>query len=420
MKKEPTADNPPPLTRAQLAQLLGEWKGYELGTFGRRPQEGDAPEEVWLELRPSPGRAKVCSGCLQPVDAVHDTEERWVRDLPLLGTPVVLLVHRCRLACPRCGPKVEHLDWLGRHQRVTRRLAESVARLARVLPLKHVAEYFRLHWTTVKEIDKRCLQETLGAPDLGGLEVIAMDEFAIQKGHRYATIVVEPRRGQVLWVCRGRGREDLRPFFEALGEEGRSRIKAAVMDMSEAFSEEVRHPCPNAEIVYDLFHVVVKYGREVVDRVRVDEANRLAADKPARSVVKGSRWLLLRNRENIDPGDRVRLAELLRANRAPAAVYVLKDDLKQLWQYKYEASARKFWEGWYRRAMRSRIAPLKKFAQNLKGKLNGVLSHCRWPLHTSLLEGINNKIKVIKRTAYGFRDDEYFFLKIRQAFPGSP
>ena len=129
------------------------------------------------------------------------------------------------------------------------RLAESVARLAKVLPLKHVAEHFRLHWSTVKEIDKRCLKETLGAPDLGGLEVIAMDEFAIQKGHRYATIMVEPRRGQVLWVCRGRGREDIRPFFEALGEEGRSRIQAAVMDMSEAFAEEVRHQCPNAQIV---------------------------------------------------------------------------------------------------------------------------------------------------------------------------
>ena len=165
---------------------------------------------------------------------------------------------------------------------------------------------------------------------------------------------------------------------------------------------------------------MVKYGREVVDRVRVDEANRLSADKPARAVVKGSRWLLLRNRENIGKEERVRLAELLRANRALAAVYVLKDDLKQLWGYKYEGSARKFWEEWHRRAMRSRIGPLKKFAQNLKLKLDGILSHCRWPLHTSLLEGINNKIKVIKRSAYGFRDDEYFFLKIRQAFPGKP
>lgn len=421
MKTIPTADSsPPPLTRAELAELLGGWKGYQLGTVGRLPVDADHPEEVWLELRPCPDRRKRCSGCQQFVEAVHDTEERWIRDLPLLGTPVQLLVHRCRLACPRCGPKLEYLDWLGRYQRVTRRLAESVARLARVLPLQHVADYFGLHWGTVKEIDKRYLEETLGPVDLSAVEVVALDEFAIQKGHRYATVFVEPRRKQVLWVCRGRGREDIRPFFEALSPEGRARLRAVVMDMSEAYAEEVRFQCPQAEIVYDLFHVAVKYGREVVDRVRVDEANRLRQDKPARAVVKGARWLLLRNRENIGKEDRVKLSELLSANRALATVYVLKDDLKHLWDYAYEGAARRFWKEWYVRAMRSRIAPLQKFAANLKNKLSGILAHCRWPLHTSLLEGINNKIKVIKRAAYGFRDDDYFFLKIRQAFPGIP
>jgi transposase len=408
------------LTRAELAELLGDWKGYQLGTVGRLPVDPDHPEEIWLELRPCPERVKRCSGCQQCVEAVHDTEERWVRDLPIFGTPVQLLVHRCRLACLRCGPKLEHLDWLGRYQRVTRRLAESVARLARVLPLQHVADYFGLHWGTVKEIDKRYLEETLGAVDLSNVEVIALDEFAIQKGHRYATVFVEPRRKQVLWVGRGRGREDIRPFFEALGPAGCARLKAAVMDMSEAYAEEVRLHCPQAEIVYDLFHVAVKYGREVVDRVRVDEANRLREDQPARAVVKGARWLLLRNRENMGKEDRVKLTELLAANRALTTVYVLKDDLKRLWDYTYEGAAKRFWNEWYGRAMRSRIEPLKKFARNLKTKLEGILAHCRWPLHTSLLEGINNKIKVIKRVAYGFRDDDYFFLKIRQAFPGIP
>ncbi len=128
-----------------------------------------------------------------------------------------------------------------------------------------------------------------------------MDEFAIQKGHRYATVIVEPYTKRVLWVGRGRGREDIRPFFEQLGAEGRRRLKAVAMDMNGAYEEEVRYQCPLAEIVFDLFHVVAKYGREVIDRVRVDEANRLREDKPARKVVKGARWLLLRNRENVRP-----------------------------------------------------------------------------------------------------------------------
>jgi transposase len=186
-----------------------------------------------------------------------------------------------------------------------------------------------------------------------------------------------------------------------------------------SFEEEGRYQCPFVEVVFDLFHVVAKYGREVVDRVRVDESNRLRDDKPARKVIKGARWLLFRNRENVKREDRIKLDELLQANRKLTTVYVLKDDLKQLWNYVYEGSARRSWEQWYSRAIHSRIEPLKKFARRLKEYLPGILAHCRWPLHTSLLEGINNKIKVIKRMAYGYRDDDYFFLKIRAAFPGN-
>lgn len=160
------------------------------------------------------------------------------------------------------------------------------------------------------------------------------------------------------------------------------------------------------------------HSREVIDRVRVDEANRLRQDRPARQVVKGARWLLLRNRENLGASDRVKLRELLQANRALATIYVLKDDLKHLWDYTYAGAAQHFFAEWYQQAIRSRILPLKIFARRLKARLDGVLAHCRYPFHTSLLEGINNKIKVLKRMAFGYRDDEYFFLKIMDAFPG--
>jgi len=289
------------------------------------------------------------------------------------------------------------------------------------MSLRHVAAFYRLAWTTVKRIDLRHLERELGPVDLSGVTVIAMDEFAIQKGHRYATVIVEPSSKRVLWVGRGRSREEIRPFFKLLGPEGCARLRAAVMDMNTAYDLEVRMHCPQAEVVYDLFHVVAKYGREVIDRVRVDEANRLRGDKTARQVVKSSRWLLLRNRENVTrEADQIRLDEILAANQALMTVYVLKDDLKALWSYLYPKAARRFWKHWYSRAIRSRIEPLKTFARNLKPYLDGIIAHCRWPLHTSLLEGINNKIKVIKRMAYGFRDDEYFFLKIRAAFPGIP
>jgi transposase len=198
------------------------------------------------------------------------------------------------------------------------------------------------------------------------------------------------------------------------------------MDMSEAYEQEVRAHCPQARIVYDLFHVVAKYGREVIDRVRVDETNRVARaagpgpTRARRRVIKGTRWLLLRNKRNLRPEERVRLHELLAANRRLWVVYVLKDALKQLWRYRYRGAAQRAWRQWYGWAIRSRIPALLTFARNLKAKLPGILAHCQYPLHTGVLEGINNKIKVIKRMAYGFRDDAYFFLKIRAAFPGNP
>ncbi len=405
----------------QCIAALGGWEGYRVGAVerfeagikGRRSQ-------VWIELLPREGLAMRCSGCGRFQSRAHDTAERWVRDLPVFDAETHLLIHRRRVACPRCGPKVERLDWLDRYARVTRRLAESVARMCSILPIKHVADFYGLSWDQVKAIDKAHLEATLGPVDLKGVDVIVMDEFALQKGHRYATVVVEPSIKRVLWVGRGRSREEIRPFFELLGEDCQ-RLKAVGMDMNAAYELEVRKHCPQAAIVYDLFHVVAKYGREVIDRVRVDEANRLRKDRRARRVVKSARWLLLRNRSNLSrPEDHVRLKELLNANHHLMTVYVLRDDLKHLWNYRYPGAALRFWKSWYSRAMRSRIPPLKRFARRLKDYLPGILAHCRWPLSTGLLEGMNNKIKVIKRMAYGFRDDAYFFLKIRAAFPGIP
>jgi transposase len=319
--------------------------------------------------------------------------------------------------CPACGPKLEDLPWLAPYARLTRRLEESVARLCQVLPIQHAAQWFALDWKTVKAIDKAYLERTLGPVDLAGVDQIVMDEFAIQKGHRYATVILEPGTKRVLWVGRGRSREEIRPFFEQLGPEGRPRLKAVAMDMNGAYQAEVAAQCPQAQIVYDQFHVVAKYGREVVDAVRTAEARR-AQSRGERQVLKGTRWLLLRNGENLKRQDRVKLRELLAVNRRLATVYQLKDDLKSLWDYRLPNCAMQFWREWRSRAMHSAIKPLKRFTRQLAEKLHGLLAHCEFPLHTSLLEGINNKIKVIKRMAYGFRDDHYFFLKIRAAFPG--
>ena len=413
----------------EITALLGGWPGFELiGVQREDPSATRSAPRIVLTLRAVPEHAKTCSRCGATALAGHDVTMREVRDLPILEAETWLVLPRARVLCPQCGPTVEAVPWLDRYARMTTRLAEAIARLAEVLPIKHVARWFGVGWDTVKQIDHRALERRLGPVDLAGLRVVAIDEFALHRGHRYATIAVDPLTKRVLWVGRGRGREDLRAFFTLLGPDGCARLEAVIMDMSTAFTEEVRASCPHVQIVYDLFHVVAKYGREVIDRVRVDETNRLGralgrsrTRTALRRVIKGARWLLLRNRATVTRrADRVRLRELLQANRALFTVYVLKDDLTQLWRYRYPGAARRFWRDWYRRARASRIPALVHFATNLAARIDGVISHCRYPFHTGLLEGINNRIKVLKRMAYGYRDEAYFFLKIRAAFPGIP
>lgn len=420
-----------------LLNRLGGWDGFEIDIVEEDPVLrpdvlGMPAPRLVITLRPQPGAEKRCSRCGAVVREVHDTTERLIRDVAVMEHDTWLRLPRARLRCPTCGPTVEAVPWLDKHQRMTTRLAEKIARLAMVLPLQHVAAWFGLHWTTVKTLHARALAAQLGPVTRAGLQGVrwlALDEFAIQKGHRYATVIVDAETKRVLWVARGRDRAAVAPFFDLLGETGCAAIQAIVMDMHGPFGDEARARCPNAAVVYDLFHVVAKYGREVIDRVRVDETNRIARAagpnvpgiRRQRRVIKGTRWLLLRNRANVTaPTDRIRLKEVLGANRALFITYVLKDDLKQLWQYRAPAAAQRFWEQWYRRAIRSRLLPLQLFARRLKPYLDGIINHCRYPLSTAVVEGINNKIKVLKRMAYGYRDDAYFFLRIRAAFPGIP
>ncbi len=206
--------------------------------------------------------------------------------------------------------------WLGGSARTSD--AASVAERGPVLHggVGAACGWHVLDWKTAKAIDFRELERTLGPPNLDGVRMLAMDEFAIQKGNRNATVIVDPERKPVQWVGRGRSRADVRPFFELLGSQRCGKLRAVAMDTNTAYDLEVRMHCPNAEVVYDLFHVVAKYGSDVIDRVRVDEASPRRDDKPARRVVKTSRWLLLRNRENVPADKTVQLEELLAANRA--------------------------------------------------------------------------------------------------------
>lgn len=278
-----------------------------------------------------------------------------------------------------------------------------------------MAKRFHLGWDTVKEIDKKHLDKELNPPDFTDVEEIAVDEISIKKRHKYATIVSETKRRRALWVEKNRDEKSLGRFYKRLGKAGCRRIKAVAMDMWAAYEKATRKYCPKAEIVYDQFQIIQNYGK-VIDQVRTMELAKAKKDEPV--VFKGTKYLLLSNRAKVRGKNRVRLDDLLRANQSLAIVYILKDDLKHLWDYRYAGWAKKWFDGWYQRAIDSGIALLIKFAESLEEHLCGILAHCRYWLNTSFLEGINNKIKVIKRIAFGFREMDCFFLKIRGAFNG--
>ena len=204
-------------------------------------------------------------------------------------------------------------------------------------------------------------------------------------------------------------------FYERIGPERCERIEAVAMDMWKPYMTATKKCCPKAEIVFDKFHIIAHMGK-VIDKVRNQQYKK--ASKKHQEVLKGIKYLLLRKRKNVRGHRRVRLSEVLAINKPLNTLHLLREDLNQLWEYQYPGSALNFFQDWYRMAMYSKIEPLKKFARMLKRHWGGIVAHCQYKIHTSLLEGINNKAKVIKRVAYGYHDSDYFFLKLRAAFPG--
>ena len=373
--------------------------------------------EAVVTLEPIQGAWPFCSVCGQDGGRLHMYGTRRVRDLNLAHARVELVVPNRKLRCANCRTiRTEGHSFLGLYRRYTQRFERAVADLCRHLPIKQVAEHFDLTWHAVKEIDKRRLEREVGTPCYDGLRLLAVDEVAVHKGHTYLTTVLDLETGRIVWVGKGKTESTLASFFDELTPEQRESIEAVAADMAAGFRNAVEKACPQAALVYDFFHVVAKYGREVVDVVRLAEARK--QDAAGRKLIKGSRYLLLKNDSNLCETQRQDLQVLLAANETLNTVYVLKDQLKQVWSHRDPAGAGEALERWCALAEQSGIAPLATFARKLRRHEKGIVNHAVYPIHTGRLEGINNKIKVIKRQAYGFRDDAYFILKIKGAFPG--
>ena len=363
-----------------------------------------------------PDEIPQCSGCGEPVEAVHSYHVRRLRDLRLAHAVVELDVPHRKVRCPRCGIRTEGHDFFDPFRRCTRRLERAVGDLCRELSVKQVAAHFSLSWHTVKEIDKRRLIEEVGTPCYDGLRFLAIDEISVHKGHRYMTTILDLETGRLVWMGHGRTKATLLRFFEELSPDQIASIEGVAVDMANTYREAIQEACPQAALVYDPFHIIAHYGKTVVDRVRLDESKKQSEE--GRRYIKGSRYLLPKNEENLSPDQRARLQELLAVNEALSTVYILKDQLKELFHHRRPTSARQALHRWCNLADASGLGPLRRFASMLRAHQEGIVNHARYPIHTGRLEGMHNRIKVIKRQAYGFRDDAYFILKVKAAFPG--
>ena len=267
------------------------------------------------------------------------------------------------------------------------------------------------HWDIIKDIQKRYLLKRYGRPSLKNIECIAIDEISIGKGHRYLTIVLNLKTGAVMFVGHGKGAAALAPFFRRL-KRSKASVKAVAIDMSPAYIAAVLENLPAAKIVFDRFHVIKMYNDKLSDlrRSLYNETKGVLAKK----VLKGTRWLLLKNPENLDPekDEHQRLQDALKVNEPLAIAYYLKEDLRRFWDQPNKAEAEIFLRHWIAKAESSKIPMLAKFAKTLRAHKFGLLSFYDYPISTGPLEGTNNKIKTLQKQAYGFRDHLFFKLKI--------
>jgi transposase len=367
-----------------------------------------------IRMSPDMRYNPLCHQCGAEAATVHSKgHTRFIQDLNMANAQLMLQVDYRKIWCNRCGGvRVEMLDFADAGQHVTKRLARYIHELCKKLTVKDVAEHFDLDPKTVKEIDKSFLEEVFGQDSFDGLRVLMIDEIAVHKGHSYMTVVADFFTGRVVWMGHDRNKKTLDAFFKNLTKEQKRSIEAVAVDMWEPFINRVRHYLPKAQIVFDFFHVVQGFGR-VIDKVRQSEYAKAKGQK--REVIKDSRYLLLKNAENLTDQQRPRLAQLLEVNKTLASIYILKDQLKMLYYWSERDKVKKAMDDWCQMADQIDHSAVRAFVKQLRFFEYGILNHADYPIGTSMLEGINNKIKVIKRKAYGFHDNRYFILKVKQA-----
>lgn len=360
------------------------------------------------------GALSLRSPCCNSLDVKkRGTKTRRFRTVPIGSKPVFVELPVQRVECLKCGAvRRVKVKFAEPRRTYTRSFERYVLDLSKSMTIKDVSDHIGVGWDIVKDIQKRNYGRRFGNPRLKDLKHIAIDEISRAKGHKYLTVVMDLKSGAVVFVGDGKGADALKPFWKKL-KISRAKVEAVAIDMSPAYIGAVLENLPGSAIVFDRFHVTKLYNEKLSDIRR--QLQHEVEDVLQLKAMKGIRWIILKNPENLDEekNEKQRLEKALELNAPLAKAYYLKDSLRQFWEQESKEAASEHLDAWIKDASNSGIPQLATMARTLGACRFGLLSYYDYNISTGPLEGTNNKIKTLKRKAYGFRDPEFFKLKIK-------
>lgn len=336
-------------------------------------------------------------------------KRRFIRMTPIGARPSFLDIKIWRIFCEDCQslrwPKLPFTEGKKRH---TRRLAQFAIDLLHWMTISGTAKVLNVGWDLIKDTHKKHLQSRYKSPPLKDLKYLGIDEFSIRKGHNYMSIFVDLQSGRILHAVEGRASQDIEPFLKVIRRRAH-KLEAIAMDMSRSYISAVQEHLPLVPIVFDHYHISAMMNKGI-EEVRREQQAQL--DEEGEKLLKGTRFLLLKNYENLDEEKQDRLQSLLEVNAPLFTIHTMKEQLRQFWEKDSIEEAITFLDAWCMDAENSGIKPLKKIAKTLMHHSHGLLNYYFHRISCGLVEGINNKIKTLKRQAYGFRDMAYFKLRL--------
>jgi transposase len=379
-------------------------------------------DSIEVEVRSRRRSRAFCSGCGRRGPTYDHLSPRRFAFVPLWALSVYLIYAMRRVDCPRCGVTAELVPWGDGKRHLTRAYAVFLARWARRLSWKEVASIFKTSWETVYRSVAWMVEYGLKHRSLEGVTAIGVDEVQFQKGHRYLTVVyqIDSQCRRLLWVGRDRTAKTLLRFFRMMGRERSALLRFVCSDMWKPYLGVIAKKASQAIHILDRYHIVARLNK-AIDEVRASEAREMKREG-YEPVLTHSRWCFLKNPENLTERQRVKLKDLLRYDLKSVRAYLLKESFQGLWEYTSYHWAGCFLDGWIKRALRSRLEPIKKVARSIRTHESLILNWfaAKKEFSAGIVEGLNYKVKLTLRKAYGYRSLEVAEIALYHALGRLP